>query len=404
MSQPNAPLSHTAADLFLPSMDEEEQLSQADFNELFGSDGSGQPIFSMNNSDILDDFSLTYEHGAFAAVDSPNTSTTSTPNFSNYDFGQTAAAYPTPGPSTPHPYPLDLQRAFPTTTDDPDLNDRPRPMRSQTNHAYLHSEQPSQGYGRRRSLSTGDTDRIAAANSITNPTFVRLQAPRARSATPEHKRRHAAHFQHGRSVSQGPAPRGRPLNPTSIPYYTYNDTFVADMFSTPIGTPLNEMRDRRDLKHGTGHNSAGMTDVAVRSDNPVIRHMTRPDELARSRQIIEIGALAVASHLTLDPVLGLQSPTTNRAQILKKLADIEEHLDDKEAKEALSACKTIRDALSKRIEAEFINTADEVAEDDLEVPSKVLEGAQYGIYDGHDDNEIMGLLMRENGVDCQETG
>ncbi|KAI4710084.1 hypothetical protein J4E89_005316 [Alternaria sp. Ai002NY15] len=385
-------------------MDGEEQLSQADFNELFGSDGSGQSIFSTNNSDILDDFSLTYEHGAFAAVDSPNTSTTSTPDFSNYDFGQTAAAYPTPGPSTPHPYPLDLQRAFPTTTDDPDLNDRPQPMRSQTNHTYLHSGQPSQGYGRRRSLSTGDTDRIAAANSITNPTFVRLQAPRARSATPEHKRRHAAHFQHGRSVSQGPAPRGRPLNPTSIPYYTYNDTFVADMFSTPIGTPLNEMRDRRDLKHGTGHNSAGMTDVAVGSDNPVIRHMTRPDELARSRQIIEIGALAVASHLTLDPRLGLQSPTTNRAQILKKLADIEEHLGDKEAEEALSACKTIRDALSKRIEAEFIDTADEVAEDYLEAPSKVLEGAQYGIYDGHDDNEIMGLLMRENGVDCQETG
>lgn len=399
MSQPNTPLSHTGANLFLPSMDEEQQLSQADFSELFGSDDSAQPVFSSSNSDILDELSFTYVNGAFAGVDSSNTFTTSTPDFSTYDFGQNAAAYPTPGPSTPYPYPLDLQQAFPSVLNNPDFNDRPRPLRSQRNHAYFHSEQPSQGYGRRRSLSTGDTDRIAAANSITNPTFVRLQAPRARSATPEHKRRHAAHFQHGRGASQGPAPRGRPLNPTSIPYYVYNDTFVGDMFSTPIGTPLNEMMDHQDLKHGTSHNSVGMTDVAVRSDNPVIRHMTRPDELARSRQIIEIGTLAVASHCALDPRLGLHIPETNRAQILKKLADIEEHLEDNEAREALSACKTIRDALSERNEAEVVGMADEVAEDYLETPSKVLARAQYDLYDGHDDNEIMGLLMRENGVD-----
>ncbi|KAI4952647.1 hypothetical protein J4E91_003119 [Alternaria rosae] len=405
MSQPNTPLSHTGADLFLPSMDEEQQLSQADFNELFGSDGSAQPIFSSSNSDRLNELSFTYENGAFASVDSSNTSTTSTTDFSTYDFGQNAAAYPTPGPNTTHPYPLDLQRAFPTTTDDIDFNDRPRPLRSQTNHTYLHSEQPSQGYGgRRRSLSTSDTDRMAAANNITNPTFVRLQAPRARTATPEHKRRHGAHFQHGRSASQGPAPKRRPLNPTSIPYYVYNDTLVGDMFSTPIGTPLNEMMDHQDLKHGTSHNSVGMKDVAVRLDNPVIRRMTRPDELARSRQIIEIGALAVASHCTLDPRLGLHNPTTNRARVLKKLADIEEHLEDKEAREALSACKTIRDALSKRIEAEVVDIADEVAEDYLEAPNKVLAGPQCDMYDCHDDNEIMGLLMRENGIDCQETG
>jgi hypothetical protein len=399
MSQPSTPLSHAAADLFLPSMDQEQQLSQADFNELFGSGGSGQLIFSSNNRDIVDELNFTYGDASFAPVHSSNTSTISTPDFSSYDFGENVPAYPT---NSPHPYPLDLQRAYSATTEEPVFKSRTRPVRAQTNDVHLYSAQPLQDYGRRRSLSTGDTDRIASANSVTNPTFVRLQAPRA--TTPEGRRSHGTYMQHGRCSSQSPAPRGRPLNPTSTPYYVYNNTPGGDMLLTPIGTLLNEMMEVQGLKQGVGHNNVGTAGLTIRSDDPVIRHMTRPEELTRSRQIIEIGALAVSNSSKLDPRLESHNLTTCRAQILRRLADIEEHLENKKGYEALSMCKTIRDTLSKEIENAAVDVSDEVVEDGLEAPSKVLAGAQYNGYDDRDDNDFMAMLMRENGIDGQEAG
>lgn len=383
-------------------MNQEQQLSQVDFEELFGPGVSGQPVFSSNNRDILSELGFTYEGGSIAPLDSSNHSTTSTPDFSSYNFDQDSPAYPTPEPNSPHPYPLELQQAYPTIANQQDINHRPRPTRSQTNNAYLYSPQPSQGYGRRRSLSTGDTNRIIAANSITNPTFIRLQIPRVRSTTPDDRRRNGQLPQHGRSASQGLMPRGRPPNPTSTPYHVYHNSLIGGLLPTPIGTPLNETMDIQEMSYGSGHNRVDAVGLTSCSEDPIFRQMIRPNELARSRHVIEIGALAVSNRSKLDPRLESQSPTTSRARILEKLGDIEEHLRDKEGEEALPACMMIRFTLSKRMEAEDVAVADSVGETHMEGPRKKYAESLCDVYDGHDDNQIMEMFMRENGVDGQE--
>ena len=398
MSQISTPLSRTAVDRFSPSMNQDQQLSQADFEELFGTAGSAQPVFSSNDSDIFDELGFTYEEDCIVPGDSPNPSAISTPNFSDYDFGLNAPVYPTPGPNSPHPYPLELQRVHPAIIDQQDYNHRPRPTRSQTNNAYNYPAQLPQCYGhRRRSLSTSDANRIAASNSINNPTFIRLQAPRARSSTPEDRRRNGLYYRHGRSASQGPAQGDRPTNPTSTPYHIYSDSLVGGLLPTPIGTPLNELADIEELNYRTG-----TTVHTVHSEGPVFRHTRRPDEMARSRRIIEIGALVVSNRSKLDPRLEPLSPTADRARILEKLGDIEEHLRNKECKEALPACMTIRVTLSRNMDAEDVDVADNTVEVCSEAPGKERLETQCDTYDDHDDNEIMEMLMRENGVAGQD--
>jgi uncharacterized protein YqgV (UPF0045/DUF77 family) len=175
------------------------------------------------------------------------------------------------------------------------------------------------------------------------------------------------------------------------------------MLPTPIGTPLNEAMEAQDPNYGTGCTSASMTGLTTRSEDPFIRHMTRPEELARSRQIIEIGALVVTNYSNLDPRLESHSPNTNGTRVLKKLADIQEHLKDSEVEEVLSACGTIREALSMKIATEVINVADAAVEDHLAAPSIGVVELHCDLYDDHNDNEIMEMLMRENGVEGQET-
>jgi hypothetical protein len=87
---------------------------------------------------------------------------------------------------------------------------------------------------------------------------------------------------------------------------------------------------------------------------------------------------------------------------LEKLGDIEEHLRDKEGEEALPACMMIRFTLSKRMEAEDVAVADSVGETHMEGPRKKYAESLCDVYDGHDDNQIMEMFMRENGVDGQE--
>ncbi|KAG9194284.1 hypothetical protein G6011_04319 [Alternaria panax] len=347
--------------------------------------------------------SFTYVDGTIVPVDSSNPSTTSTPNLSNYDFVPNAPTYPTPGQNSPHPYPIQLQQAYPTTVGQQAFNYRTQPTRAQTNNAYVYSAQPLQGYGhRRRSLSTSDANRIAAANSINNPTFIRLQTPRARSATPEDRRRNGLHAQHGRSANQGPTPRGGSVNPTSTPYRMYSDSFVGGMLPTPIGTPLSDLTDVQELNYDTGYNSTSTAGRTSYLEGPVFRQMTRPEEFARSRHVIEIGALVVSNRSRLDTRLEPRSPTADRVRILEKLGDIEEHLRDKEGEEALPACMTIRVTLSRNMNAEDVNAADSVGKGHPEGPTKEHTESQRDMYDGHDDNEIMEMLMRDNDVDSQE--
>ncbi|RYN39234.1 hypothetical protein AA0113_g3008 [Alternaria arborescens] len=400
MSQISTPLSRSAVDPFSPSLNQDQQLSQADFEELFGTAGSAQPVFSSNDSDIFDELGFTYEEDCIVPGDPPNPSAISTPNFSDYDFGLNAPVYPTPGPNSPHPYPLELQPVHPAIIDQQDYNHRPRPTRSQTNNAYNYPAQTPQCYGhRRRSLSTSDANRIAASNSINNPTFIRLQAPRARSGTPEDRRRNGLYYRHGRSASQGPAQGDRPTNPTSTPYHIYSDSLVGGLLPTPIGTPLNQLADVEELNY-----RAGTTIHTIHSEGPVFRHMRRPEKMARSRRIIEIGALVVSNRSKLDPRLEPPSPTADRARILEKLGDIEEHLRNKEGKEALPACMTIRVTLSRNMDAEDVDVdvADNTVGVCSEAPGKERMETRCDTYNDHDDNEIMEMLMRENGIDGQD--
>jgi hypothetical protein len=391
MSQPSTPFNNTAADPFLSSMDQEQQLAQADFEKLFGSD---HPVFSSNYSEVLDELDFSYDNASVVHVDSSNPSTISTPDFSSYNFGQQSSAYPTPlGPNSPHPYPLERQQTYQTTSSQLPFNHRSLPHRSQTNNTSLHPAQPPQGYGRRRSLSYGDVDRIAAAPP--NPTFIRLQAPRARSTTPEDKRRGSPYPQHGASASQGPGPRGRPRNPTSIPYAQHGNLLIRGMLPTPIGTPLNEMMEVEDLRYGYQDNGTDGNGLTF-PEGPVFQHMTRPEELARSRQIIQIGAMAVKSRSTLDPQL-MQTGTNDRERILKKLADIEAQLNEKKGEEALGGCRMIREALGKKLDAdEVTHTVEDNNPAVLGAPSK-LDCSTYG-----DGSELKEMLMRQNGVHPQD--
>ncbi|KAF7674625.1 hypothetical protein GT037_007385 [Alternaria burnsii] len=311
MSQISTPLSRTAVDPFSPSLNQDRQLSQADFEELFGIADSAQPVFLSNDSDIFEELGYTYEEDCIVPADSQNPSAISTPNFSDYDFGLNAPVYPTPGPNSPHPYPLELQRVRPATVDQQDYNHREGMV-----------------------YTTG---------------------------------------------MEGV------------------DSLVGGLLPTPIGTPLNELADVEELNYRTG-----TTIHTIHSEGPVFRHMRRPDEMSRSRRIIEIGALVVSNRSKLDPRLEPLSPTANRARILEKLGDVEQHLRNKEGKEALPACMTIRVALSRSMNAKDVDVADNAVGVCSEASGKECLETQCDTYNDHDDNEIMEMLMRENGVDGQD--
>ncbi|KAF1831145.1 hypothetical protein BDW02DRAFT_641686 [Decorospora gaudefroyi] len=387
MSQPSTPFSGATIDTFLPSMNYEQSLSQSDFEKLFAPDASDQPVFSSNNSDVLDELNFGCDNTSLVHVDSSNPSTISTPDFSTYSFGHPSPGYPTPSPNSPHAYPIEHQPCYRTNAHHPSLNHRPLPVRSHTNNTFLHPAQPPQSYTRRRSLSHSDVDRIAATTTIPNPTFIRLQAPRARSTTPEEKRRTGPYPHHGPSTSQGPGPgpgpRGnRPTKPLQ------RSPLVGRMLPTPIGTPLNRTM-QVSYDHSHQHHTT--------TNNPIIiRHMTHPHDLTRSAHIIEIGALAVTNpNRSLDPRL---AHTTDRARILQKLEDIERHFKAESESDALRGCSIIRDALMKG------GAEGERGVKGLEVASSMLGGSGSGSGIGRcdddgdgDGDEIMDSWMRENG-------
>ena len=189
------------------------------------------------------------------------------------------------------------------------------------------------------------------------------------------------------------------MNPTSTPYSLHGSQLVGGMLPTPIGAPLNEMMEVEDLRYGYQHNSANNNRLSMVPEGPTFRHMTHPDELAKSRQIIQIGAMVVKNRSRLDPRLE-QTGMDTRECILKKLADIEEHLKETKGDEALRGCRMIREALGKKTKAEDIaNTVDDDGPENLEVPSKILD---FDMYDGDDGNELMDMLMRQNGVHPQK--
>ena len=179
----------------------------------------------------------------------------------------------------------------------------------------------------------------------------------------------------------------------------YKGTPLVDgMLSMPLGTPMNEVEyPIHPPLHKSQTQDMGRSGLLVHPCGPTYRQMTRPDELARSRQIIEIGAMVVTTPSKLDPRL---EPQPSRSQILKSLNNIEEHLKESTDEEALRSCKLIREALVKTtVQDGMMGTKEEILEDDMEAPSKVLEESGYDIYSALDDNDFMAMLMKHNGLD-----
>ncbi|KAF2126834.1 hypothetical protein P153DRAFT_296360 [Dothidotthia symphoricarpi CBS 119687] len=410
MSRPSVPYGGTTGSSYMSST-EQDNFSQAQLDQLFAAVENG---YSSNDTGVLND--LDYRFDSSLVADSSNPSTISTPNYSNYSFTE-ANTYPTPGPSTPHPYPFELQQQFQpnTTASAPTYgHNHPLPVFSHTNNRFFRSTQPPQPYVRRRSLSQGDAERIATTNTVpANPTFFRLQAPRARSAAAEddnyRKRRGAPYPKHGRSASQGPGARGRQSRgetPTSMPW-----GMQGGMLPTPIGTPLSAMDmdspNARPTYHGgMPMNPTGMPMQYEYSNDLMLRHMTGLDQLAKSRQIIEIGAMAVYDKVRLDPRLDQETGKSIHERILEKLEDVERYLKEGgvDCEQVLRSCTTIREALARKIEDEdALNRDKEISSveedaDSLNAPSKVYGDG--GLCDGgiedNEDGDLMTMLMKEN--------
>jgi hypothetical protein len=183
------------------------------------------------------------------------------------------------------------------------------------------------------------------------------------------------------------------MKPTSTPYGSHGSPWVDGMLRTPIGTPLNGMVEVEDLRCGYQHNGMGSS---MGSEGPVFQYMTRPDELARGRQIIQIGAMVVKNPSKFDPRLE-QTGMDTHERLLKKLSDIEQHLKETKGDEALRGCRMIREALGRTIDDEEVAPTVEHDPDTLDAPSKVLNCDMYD-----DGNELMEMLMRENGVHSQD--
>lgn len=137
--------------------------------------------------------------------------------------------------------------------------------------------------------------------------------------------------------------------------------------------------------------------------DPVVVPMADPTQLANSRRIIQIGAMAVRRLSKLDPQLEANAGFTEHDRIMKKLEDVERHLklEDGNQDDALKGCAMIRAALKKKMEGpklviKFMGDN----EDALEVPSKIMGAEDDDLFSGCiDENKLMAMLVQENERD-----
>lgn len=375
---------------------------------MFSSCGSEQPLFSSNNSEGFDDLDFPFDDTSLVQINLSTASLSTTPDFSTYSFGNEALSYSTPEPHSPSLYPDAIEQAshYSTNTHLALLSSRPSHLRSNTTTPYLH---PTQPYVRRRSLSQGDADRIAAANTISNPTFVRLRAPRGRSTTSEEKKRGVPYAQYGRTASQGPGSRGRPLKQPKTLHGRHGSPLVDGMVSMPIGTPLDDVMEVEDsgTLRSRGRSSYYAQEAADSFNNhtqdggPTIKRMTHFEDLKRSRHIVQIGVMATKTGSpNPDPSLQSGPSISHHERILAKLDEIEHHLVQQNGynAEALRGCTMIREALAKKMGVDQL-IEDEVESDTLDAPSTIFSemGCSFmGGGDGDDGDELMKLLMQDN--------
>jgi len=110
--------------------------------------------------------------------------------------------------------------------------------------------------------------------------------------------------------------------------------------------------------------------------------MVDPARLAQSRRIIEIGAMGVRRQ--------------EKGDLGKMLDEVERWVGGN--KEALRGVRMIREAMGAvvKVEDEDKDADGDVEEMALDEPSGMLEG-DGGLFGGYlDENDLMGMLMREN--------
>ncbi|KAH7386006.1 hypothetical protein BKA66DRAFT_490369 [Pyrenochaeta sp. MPI-SDFR-AT-0127] len=407
MSQLGVPSNGFVVDAFFQSL-EQQHLTQAHQENVFGANESEDLLLS-NSSQLFEGHDFAFDHALLAQYTPSNSSTVSTPDPLNYDLGQQPPYCSTPSHNSPHPYPLELQQAYqPSTPSNSQFyNQRPLPTQPYTNTDFVQSTQTTQPYVRRRSLSHGDVDRVAAPP---NPTFVRLQAPRVRTSFAEEKRRSRPYYKHGRSASQGPGPRGRQLKPKTVSHILQESPLVCGMVPTTIGTPLNTPREPSNtMKHDydafLNSDFTSTCSLPLQRDDPVFRHITHPQELSKSRYIIEIGAMAVLDKSRLDPSLEQVTKILGQDHILKKLDDVERYIvqmKDGDG-EALKACTIIRKMVAQEIRDDKLKheTPDEDVKEnennDLEAPSTMLSGENCGTHHDNDDgSDLIAMLLGDD--------
>lgn len=405
MPQPSTPLEDPTP---LLASTNRPLLTKAEYDDLFDSDSLDEPVFSSNNSPKPNDYDFDFGDVGDVTFESSTTSLTSNLEHLAYNHGNRYKEYPPLDPTSPQAYPIAIrQTPGPYTT--PQLNgfnsfgQRPSPQRFQTNTAYPIPIGTPQG--RRRSLSDSAAHRLPSPNPVPNPTFVRLQASRSRSAIPEEKHRGTPYTQHARSSSHGP---GHPLKFTRALHR--GSPLAGDILGTLIGTPLDKVSSEDDacsplpsyrVAHHHHHHHHGEMMSQADDGLVVVRHMARSDALARSRKILEIGLMAVTKKGSDAIDADLHIAPMNAEQILKKVKEIEYYFENKMERneEALRGCALIREAIS-------IQDVDEGVLDEsalLDAPSRIFAEMDCDVFDGCNDdgNELMTLLLQdgvEHGV------
>lgn len=336
MSQPSAaddPLRMADQGCFTP----------AEIDQLFGYVGTESPSFDGDRNGASHDLFFNFDVETYSTPPE-YPAPPPAPDTPNYNFGQNSNEYPVPGPNTPHPYPVEQQHFNPDPVAPLPIRPRPQVLRTQTNTSYLQPSHPPPQYTRRRSLSQGDAERITGFNGPSNPTFHRLKAPRARAGDKdEHlQKRRATPYKHGhsRSTSRG-TNSGRSTRSSTPLNMPRNPNLLDGALPTSIGTPMSP-----DVPHC--HCPSAGQQVAIHYEYPsqgvLFRQMARPDQMERSRRIIEVGAMSVRA--PLDPTLQIDTET-----ILEKLAEVEQYLkcggDDH--RDALEGCAAIREVLMRRL-------------------------------------------------------
>lgn len=412
MSQPSTPYHGTETDLFREQEYASSAQQHARYYEFNPADHAS---LSFDNSAVFSDVDNPFDNASLTYLDASSSSTVSTPNFSTNNLGLPSPAYSTPGPDFSYAHPLERYHPYEVTSNasSPHQNQHPVAIRAHAHTAYpQHFIQYPHAVIRRRSLSHGDVDRIAAARSVPNPTFMRLQAPKNRSTAPEDKRKKTPYALHARSASHGPSPspKRRGIPRASTPYMMPSSPLVGGMIPTPIGTPMPGLMDLDDFGIPVDASRCRAYDVDIaetlhsgNTASPIVRHMTRPKELARSRNIIEIGAMAVREVAKLDPRLEEETSTAiSRHCIFQKLDEIETYLrerNDEGIADALRGCAIIREALAENlVEPEVVETVEDVKENGLTAPSTVFAEVGQNIFAGEfEGNALMGLSSQEIG-------